>query len=65
LNGRYTRSSCPAYLKPEGFQALKLAKTNNAFKLHTDTILKCADFTAWRWTLLTTVACFVVCRTRT
>ena len=40
LNGRYTRASCPAYLKPEGFQALKSAKINNAFKLHTDTILK-------------------------
>ena len=39
LNGRYTRASCPAYLKPEGFQALKNAKVNNAFKLHTDTIL--------------------------
>ncbi|ORY34834.1 hypothetical protein BCR39DRAFT_476586 [Naematelia encephala] len=39
LNGRYTRASCPAYLKPEGFQALKAAKINNALKLHTDTIL--------------------------
>jgi betaine lipid synthase len=39
LHGKYTRSSCPAYLKPEGFRALKDAKTNNAFKLHTDTIL--------------------------
>ncbi|EIW71585.1 hypothetical protein TREMEDRAFT_67852 [Tremella mesenterica DSM 1558] len=39
LNGRYTRASCPAYLKPEGFHALKNAKINNAFKLHTDTIL--------------------------
>lgn len=40
LNGRYTRSSCPAYLKPEGFKALRDARVNNAFKLHTDTILK-------------------------
>lgn len=40
LNGRYSRASCPAYLKPEGFHALKAAKVNNAFKLHTDTVLK-------------------------
>lgn len=40
LNGKYIRSSCPAYLKPEGFKALRDAKVNNAFKLHTDTILK-------------------------
>ncbi|WOO81404.1 uncharacterized protein LOC62_03G004932 [Vanrija pseudolonga] len=39
LNGTYSRSSCPAYLKPEGFKALKDAKTNNALKLHTDTII--------------------------
>lgn len=39
MNGRYTRSSCPAYLKPEGFKALRDARTNNALKLHTDTIL--------------------------
>ena len=41
LNGRYTRTSCPAYLKPEGFQTLKSSKLTSAFKLHTDTILKC------------------------
>ncbi|ORX37775.1 hypothetical protein BD324DRAFT_641879 [Kockovaella imperatae] len=39
LNGRYTRASCPAYLKPEGFSTLKADKVNNSFKLHTDTIL--------------------------
>ncbi|KAK4686538.1 betaine lipid synthase, partial [Tremellales sp. Uapishka_1] len=39
LNGRYTRASCPEYLKPEGYKALKVASINNAFKLHTDTIL--------------------------
>ncbi|OCF42021.1 betaine lipid synthase [Kwoniella heveanensis CBS 569] len=39
LNGRYTRSSCPSYLKPEGFRALKNGQATNAFKLHTDTIL--------------------------
>jgi len=41
LNGRYTRSSCPLYLTPEGFNALKSrsgAKTQN-IRLHTDTIL--------------------------
>lgn len=42
LNGRYSRSSCPSYLKPEGFQALKSAERTNTFKLHTDTILKLA-----------------------
>lgn len=40
LTGKYSRASCPAYLKPEGFKALQQAKINNAFKLHTDTILK-------------------------
>lgn len=40
LNGRYSRASCPAYLKPEGFRVLQNAKVNGAFKLHTDTILK-------------------------
>lgn len=40
LNGRYSRASCPAYLKPEGFKMLQKAQVNNAFKLHTDTILK-------------------------
>ncbi|OXG17402.1 betaine lipid synthase [Cryptococcus neoformans Tu401-1] len=39
LNGRYTRTSCPAFLKPEGFKALKNSKSTDAFKLHTDTIL--------------------------
>ncbi|WVR08104.1 hypothetical protein IAU60_005150 [Kwoniella sp. DSM 27419] len=39
LNGRYTRSSCPSYLKPEGFRALKNGRASDAFKLHTDTIL--------------------------
>ncbi|CAK9784087.1 hypothetical protein CC85DRAFT_58115 [Cutaneotrichosporon oleaginosum] len=39
LNGRYTRSSCPAYLKPEGYKTLRDARVNNALKLHTDTIL--------------------------
>ncbi|OCF62173.1 betaine lipid synthase [Kwoniella mangroviensis CBS 10435] len=39
LNGRYTRSSCPAFLKPEGFRALKNGKATNAIKSHTDTIL--------------------------
>ncbi|WVQ75099.1 hypothetical protein IAR50_004708 [Cryptococcus sp. DSM 104548] len=39
LNGRYTRTSCPSYLKPEGFRALKTGRRTDAFKLHTDTIL--------------------------
>ncbi|KAG8843241.1 hypothetical protein FRB96_004229 [Tulasnella sp. 330] len=39
LNGRYTPLSCPSYLKPEGFKTMKSAQVNNAFKLHTDTIL--------------------------
>ncbi|KAG8984034.1 hypothetical protein FRB93_006827 [Tulasnella sp. JGI-2019a] len=39
LNGHYTPASCPLYLKPEGFQALKDAQVHNVFKLHTDTIL--------------------------
>lgn len=56
LNGRYTRASCPAYLKPEGFQALKAAKTSNAFKLHTDTILK------WTYPGMLTVASLGDCR---
>ncbi|WWD20259.1 hypothetical protein CI109_104735 [Kwoniella shandongensis] len=39
LNGRYTRASCPAYLKPEGFKLLKSGRGTDSFKLHTDTIL--------------------------
>ncbi|WVQ79348.1 hypothetical protein IAT38_001445 [Cryptococcus sp. DSM 104549] len=39
LNGRYTRASCPSFLKPEGFKALKAGRASDAFKLHTDTIL--------------------------
>nr|XP_018260370.1 betaine lipid synthase [Kwoniella dejecticola CBS 10117]OBR82528.1 betaine lipid synthase [Kwoniella dejecticola CBS 10117] len=39
LNGRYTRSSCPSFLKPEGFRALKNGKATNSIKSHTDTIL--------------------------
>ncbi|WWC92743.1 uncharacterized protein L201_007702 [Kwoniella dendrophila CBS 6074] len=39
LNGRYTRSSCPSFLKPEGFRALKNSKSTNSLKSHTDTIL--------------------------
>ncbi|KAK8849633.1 hypothetical protein IAR55_004968 [Kwoniella newhampshirensis] len=39
LNGRYTRASCPAYLKPEGFKTLKAGRGTDSFKLHTDTIL--------------------------
>ncbi|WRT69634.1 uncharacterized protein IL334_006623 [Kwoniella shivajii] len=39
LNGRYTRSSCPAFLKPEGFRALKNGQATDGIKSHTDTIL--------------------------
>lgn len=56
LNGRYTRSSCPAYLKPEGFKALRDARVNNAFKLHTDTILKYALPSYSLWSQLTDIS---------
>ncbi|EPQ30272.1 uncharacterized protein PFL1_02388 [Pseudozyma flocculosa PF-1] len=42
LNGRYTRESCPLYLKPEGFRALKkqaLEEGLDSFRLHTDSIV--------------------------
>ncbi len=42
LNGRYTRASCPLYLTPEGFSALKASAgaRTKGIQLHTDTILK-------------------------
>ncbi|KAJ9127655.1 hypothetical protein QFC24_001065 [Naganishia onofrii] len=42
LNGKYTRASCPLYLTPEGFAALKARNGQKTakIKMHTDTILK-------------------------
>lgn len=41
LKGKYSRESCPLYLKPEGFEALKRngAKALDSFRLHTDSIV--------------------------
>ncbi|PWN50116.1 hypothetical protein IE53DRAFT_110475 [Violaceomyces palustris] len=41
LMGNYTKESCPAYLKPEGFAELKAqaAKKLDSFRLHTDSIV--------------------------
>lgn len=41
LLGHYTPSSCPAYLTPSGFSALKAndGKVLDAFRLHTDSIV--------------------------
>lgn len=41
LSGRYSRQSCPLYLKREGFEALQKdgAKALDAMRLHTDSIV--------------------------
>ncbi|KAN0060609.1 hypothetical protein ACQY0O_007267 [Thecaphora frezii] len=42
LQGKYTRESCPLYLKPEGFRTLKEQALENgldSYRLHTDSIV--------------------------